>query len=89
MMLPLRRCSIINFATCLVNRKVPAENDRELPLPFVERHIEHAFLIEDGGAVDQDVDAAERFARRGNGGDHLALIGDIAGHGSGASTGAL
>ena len=49
----------------------------------------HALLVEDGGVVHQDVDAAESFARRRDRGDHLALIGDVAGHRRGAAARAL
>ena len=62
-----------------------AEDDFDLPPPFVERHVEHALLVEDGGVVHQDIDAAEVFERRRDRVDHIALIGDVAGDADGAA----
>src|SRR6266436_5432993 len=73
----------------LGEQKSTGENDRQLTLPFVERHVDDALSIEDGGAVYEAVDAAKSLTRRSNGCYHLALIGHVAGHGGGASAGTL
>src|SRR5271170_2868811 len=55
-----------------------AENYVELTPPLIQRHLDDALLVEDGRVVHQDVDAAERFARRRDRRDHLTLVGDVA-----------
>src|SRR3984885_7788290 len=57
-----------------------AENYLELTPPLVQRHLDHALLVEDGRVVHQDVDSAERLARRRDRRDHLTLVGDVARH---------
>ena len=57
-----------------------AENYVELTPPLIQRHLDHALLVEDDRVVHQDVDAAERLARRRDRRDHLTLVGDVARH---------
>src|ERR1700722_16260530 len=66
-----------------------AENYLELAPPFVKRHVDHAFLVEDDGVVYEDIDSAEVLARRRDRSNHLALVGDVASHRGGASAGAF
>src|SRR5216684_979352 len=73
----------------LREKECSGENDLELTLPFVEWHVEHAFLVEDDGAVYQDVDARERLARSQHGRDDLTLVGDVAGYADRAAARAL
>src|SRR5271154_4339367 len=65
------------------------ENYLELTPPLIQRHLDHALLVEDDGVVHEDVDAAERLARRRDCRDHLALVGDVARHCYRASADAL
>ena len=53
--------------------------DLEQPAVVVGRGAVEGRGVLDPGVVDQDVDRAEGFGRRGEGGVDLALVGDVAG----------
>src|SRR4029450_11241658 len=59
----------------------PGEIDRELALPALERHLEHAEAAEDAGVVDQDIDLAVDLAHPRNHRFHLRLVGGVTGDG--------
>jgi hypothetical protein len=65
---------------CVLGKQERAGQDnRDLLLPFRKWHVEHALLIEDRRAVDQDVDPAVSLARPGDYRFDLFLVGDVAG----------
>ena len=51
---------------------------RDLAVPALERHLEHAQAAEDPGVVDEHVDAAVRLARPRHHRLDLRLVGDVA-----------
>src|SRR5258705_12941469 len=73
----------------LREKERPGQNDLDLTLPLVEWHVDHAFLIEDSGAIHQDIDSAEGLSRRGDRRDDLPLVGHVASQRSRAATRAL
>jgi hypothetical protein len=56
----------------------PGEVDRELAVPALERHLQHAQAAEDAGVVDQDVHGAVGIAGPHDHRLDLDLVGDVA-----------
>src|SRR5271166_6848378 len=69
----------------LGRKEGPGENDLKLTPPLVKRHLDHALFVKSRRVVHQDVDSAECFASGRDCGAYLALVGDVAGNGDGAT----
>ena len=70
---PLISRSIIEIATCLVFRNVPAPATADRPVPELEALLEHSPAAEHGGVVDQDVDPSPRIEHLADVTQHVVL----------------
>ena len=77
MMLPL--ASLVNhqLGDVLGKEEGAGQDDGGLLRPLGQRHVEHAFLVEDDGTVDQDINATERLSRLRHRRLHLGFVGHV------------
>src|SRR5262249_31186609 len=74
--------SLVNhqLSDVLGKEESTGQDDRRLPSPLGQWHVEHAFLVEDDCTVDQDVNTTERLSRLHHRPLHLGFLRHVTHH---------